>query len=325
MRHRLSLFTTLLTLTVLLLGNLVVATEAGDACGSDWPKCNGSYIPDFTDPLIVIEYTHRLVTASLGFVILINFWVAWRKKLPSEKAVRKLAPLTVLLLFTQALVGGLNVLLSTPPGFTTIDVAISLLMFMSIILLTVALYRKPVNRWDQSMEKEHHHLKQLFKPALLANGLFYLQVMMGAFFKHSAASEVFMGIDFSERLIHSFAISELIYSIHGVFSFVVVVYAAWMLFYSWRNQVLQGLTTLFMSLIILETLIGFSTVITGLAVLSSSLHMITATVTLGVGAMIIGISGLGRYYKTENFQEQDMQAEQETKQRQQAGLKSVRS
>lgn len=324
MRHRLSLFTTLLTFTVLLLGNLVVATEAGDACGSDWPKCNGSYIPDFTDPLIVIEYTHRLVTGSLGFVILINFWVAWRKKIPGENAVKKLAPLTVLLLFTQAFVGGLNVLLETPPGFTTIDVAISLLMFKSIILLTIALYRKPVNRLEQSMDKEHHHLKQLFKPALLANFLFYLQVVLGAFFKHSAASEVYMGIDFSERLIHSFTLSELIYSIHGIFSFVIIVSAAWMLFYAWKNQVLQGLTTLYISLVLLETLIGFSTVLTGLAVLSSSLHMITATVTLGVGAMIIGISGLGRYYRMENFQG-DLRSEQDNKQRQQAGFNSVRS
>ena len=103
MRHRIAMITIILTFTVLFLGNLVVATGAGDACGPDWPRCNGNLIPDFTDPLIIIEDSHRLFTGALGFLILFHGWVAWKKRMPAERSVSILAPLSVVLLFAQAI------------------------------------------------------------------------------------------------------------------------------------------------------------------------------------------------------------------------------
>src|SRR5690606_8176102 len=83
-RHRLSLFTTFFTFIALMLGNLVTATGAKDACGTDWPLCSGQYFPNLHDPLQIIEYSHRLFTVSLGFVILINGILAIRRRKPNE-------------------------------------------------------------------------------------------------------------------------------------------------------------------------------------------------------------------------------------------------
>ena len=108
MKSKFSFFTILVTIVALMLGNLVVATNSGDACGPDWPICNGRIIPDLTNYRVVIEYSHRLFTTVLGVIILINSILAWRK---TDKAIVKtFSILTLCLLFIQALVGGFNVL-----------------------------------------------------------------------------------------------------------------------------------------------------------------------------------------------------------------------
>ncbi|MFP3359795.1 heme A synthase, partial [Planococcus sp. SIMBA_143] len=100
MKYNFSLFTINVTIAALILGNLVVATNSGDACGTDWPFCNGKIIPDITDYHIVIEYSHRLFTTLLGLVILINAILAWKKS--SDKAVKVISVLSMILLFIQA-------------------------------------------------------------------------------------------------------------------------------------------------------------------------------------------------------------------------------
>lgn len=288
-KHRFSLFTTIMTIVVLLLGNLVVATEAGDACGSDWPYCNGSLIPDFTDPLIVIEYTHRLVTGALGFIILINWFVALRNRraLRGERAVRILAPASVFLLFAQALTGGLNVLLKTPPGFTTLDVLISLLLLVSLVFLTVALMRQPVVELTAAQQKKQVKYNKFIMPAAFMLSAYYLEVLIGAFFKHSAASEVYMGVELSERLIHSVVLSGVIYSIHGIFSLIVLISAVFIVFHALREQVFVKSAFLIVALILAEIISGFVNVSLKLHVAASSLHMIIAILTIVVGAYLL--------------------------------------
>lgn len=137
----------------------------------------------------MIEYSHRLFTGGLGFLILINFYVSWRRKFVNEKAVMILAPLSALLLFVQALVGGVNVLLDTPPGFTTIDVTISLALLSSLVLLTTALQRQENSTLDYKPLKQYNKFRKLSRPSIVVFVLFYIEVVIGAFFKHSGASK----------------------------------------------------------------------------------------------------------------------------------------
>ncbi|GAB7389260.1 hypothetical protein BSNK01_30980 [Bacillaceae bacterium] len=289
MNYRFSLFTLIMTIVVLLLGNLVVATEAGDACGSDWPRCNGSLIPDFHDPLVVIEYTHRLFTGALGFIILINGVVAMRqrKAFPQEKAVKYLVPASVILLLTQAVVGGVNVLLKTPPGFTTLDVMVSMWLLLSLVFLTVALKRRPIHDWTERIAREREAYQAILSPSLLTLACLYLEVMLGAFFKHSAASEVMMGIDISERLLHSLSLSQTIYNIHGMVSFLVLVGAIKVLFVSRKKRILTRASLLLVLLTGSEMLAGFALVSLQLPTALSSTHMILAIFTLVVAAYIV--------------------------------------
>ncbi|CCQ95500.1 membrane hypothetical protein [[Clostridium] ultunense Esp] len=203
MRHRFALFTVGFTFFVLFMGVLVTATQSQDACGTDWPGCNGRLFPDITDYKQVIEYTHRLVVGLLGFILLINAIFAWIKKYPGERAVSILSPLSLFLLFLQVLVGGFNVMLGTPPGFTTLDVAVSLALFSSLVFLTTALMRRGTEEKKSPEPIGGERGSKLFGPALTLLLLFYAETILGAFFKHSAAADVYMGITPHQQLIQS--------------------------------------------------------------------------------------------------------------------------
>jgi heme A synthase len=60
-----------LTYLHLVFGGIVRITGSGMGCGDHWPKCNGSWIPPFTDLTVMIEWTHRLLA------LLVILSVAW--------------------------------------------------------------------------------------------------------------------------------------------------------------------------------------------------------------------------------------------------------
>lgn len=294
MRHRIAFFTVGMTFLALFMGVLVTSTGSGDACGTDWPGCNGSLFPSLTDYKQVIEYTHRLVVGVLGFILLFNAIYAWMKRYPMERAVMLLAPLSLLLLLLQALVGGFNVMLGTPPGFTTIDVAVSLALFSSLLFLATALMRKGVT--EEEMIPQNGRRESIFSPALLLLLLFYTETAFGAFFKHSAAAEVYMGIQPLQQLITSKALSQFLYLLHWIFAFVVFFAALRLLFLSWRFGKEKAAATLMAAVIVLEMGMGFVTVLTHLASFSVAVHMILASTGVGLSSYIVGRSLFGETY-----------------------------
>ncbi len=64
----------------LVFGSIVRITGSGMGCGDHWPRCNGTWIPPFDNPPVMIEYTHRLLAL---LVILSIAWLtvaAWRRR-----------------------------------------------------------------------------------------------------------------------------------------------------------------------------------------------------------------------------------------------------
>src|SRR5438046_5961250 len=57
------------TYLLIILGAIVRITGSGMGCGEHWPLCNGKLLPPL-DLLTLIEYTHRLVAASVSILVL---------------------------------------------------------------------------------------------------------------------------------------------------------------------------------------------------------------------------------------------------------------
>ncbi len=66
----LSRATLVFTVAVILGGAVVRATDSGAGCGESWPRCDGRLIPLSAEGATVIEFTHRLMSASLGLAML---------------------------------------------------------------------------------------------------------------------------------------------------------------------------------------------------------------------------------------------------------------
>ncbi|GAA0433064.1 hypothetical protein GCM10008983_07120 [Lentibacillus halophilus] len=292
--YRFAVFTAIMTVLALIIGNLVVATGSGDACGTDWPKCNGSFLPDFLDYKQIIEYSHRLFTGSLGFVILINAVLAWKRKYTGETSIKVLALLTLILLLAQSMVGALNVVLGTPPGFTTLDVIISLFLLTSTVFLAVALQRIDVNS-PRSKEK-NRSFQTFFKPALWVFVIYFLEVLVGAFLKHSGASKIINDIMTNESLLHSESLSQVIYSVHGISNTLIVIGALYLLFMSIKKRFLVPAAVAFFLLIVANGITGFMTQLSVLAEWASSIHMIVVILTVFQGAYLVAKTYFGPYF-----------------------------
>ena len=53
-------------------------TDSGMGCGRHWPGCNGQLIPDEITAEVLIEFSHRLVTGSVGILIVILAVWSWK-------------------------------------------------------------------------------------------------------------------------------------------------------------------------------------------------------------------------------------------------------
>ncbi|MBM7551401.1 COX15/CtaA family protein [Thalassobacillus pellis] len=283
MMRKFSIFTVIFTFIALILGNLVVATDSGDACGTHWPLCNGSVIPDFTDYHVIIEYSHRMFTTMLGLVILVNA-IGALIKYRDSKAVRWLTYLSFGLLLFQSMIGGLNVLLGTPPGFTTFDVTFSQLLLLTMVLLSYSLHRR-----ETPLEPNQRKSVTMSYRAFTIGFIGYIfQIILGAFFKHSAASSVVLRLPAQEYLIESPQLANVIYSLHWVATVVVAVGAIWFLIYSSKLQYHLQLAWLYLISIILNAVVGVAIVVTKNVVVMSSLHMAVSTTTMVIGGSILG-------------------------------------
>lgn len=92
------------TLFVILWGALVRATGSGAGCGNNWPTCNGEVLPLSGTSETVVELTHRLTSAVLGFLVL-YLLIQARRQYPVGDLVRKAAAASLILVASEALVG----------------------------------------------------------------------------------------------------------------------------------------------------------------------------------------------------------------------------
>lgn len=88
---------------VVLNGALVTKTGSGQGCGTDWPLCNGKFVPAYTIESM-IEYSHRIVTGIVGILVLASFIFVYRFARDKRDAVMY-SLLTLIFTVIQAIMG----------------------------------------------------------------------------------------------------------------------------------------------------------------------------------------------------------------------------
>lgn len=97
----------------LVFGGVVRITGSGMGCGDHWPKCNGSWIPPFDSPLVMIEWTHRLLALLVILSMVLLLGMAWNRRhiagVAGKGGVLRPALISFVLVVVVALLGMVTV------------------------------------------------------------------------------------------------------------------------------------------------------------------------------------------------------------------------
>lgn len=89
--RRLTVAAVLVTYLQLVFGGIVRISGSGMGCGDHWPKCNGSWIPPFDQPTVMIEWTHRLLALLVVLTVGASAWMAHRAARRMGERERRIA------------------------------------------------------------------------------------------------------------------------------------------------------------------------------------------------------------------------------------------
>ncbi|WP_163101369.1 COX15/CtaA family protein [Peribacillus alkalitolerans] len=134
-----AVLTTIGMLLILLGGALVTKTESGAGCGDSWPLCHGQLVPSDITIELVIELAHRLVSGTVGFMVLILSIWSW-KRIGHIRETKFLSFLSFFFLLLQALIGAAAVKWGQSDFVLALHFGISLISFASVFLLTLLIF-----------------------------------------------------------------------------------------------------------------------------------------------------------------------------------------
>ena len=175
--------TTVGMLLVLIGGALVTKTESGAGCGDSWPLCNGEFVPNSITPKLLIELSHRLVSGTVGIMVLILSIWTW-KAIGHVRETKFLSILSFAFLVLQALLGAAAVMWGQSKTVLALHFGISLISFTSVLLLTLLIFEvdKKFNAATLVIDsKMQFHIIGVIVYS-------YFVVYSGAFVRHKGAS-----------------------------------------------------------------------------------------------------------------------------------------
>ncbi len=181
----------LLALTAL--GGIVRVTGSGLAC-PDWPACYGAVIPsgdfgEFAGYQVWLEWTHRLVAAIMGFIILGYAVVAWRQYRDRTR-VWLPAVLSIPLLAIQVVLGGLTVTERLEEAIVTLHLATAMLILMLVAFSWLSTFDWRVVTSDDEAplgSDSPSQARNYARIALLTAILVYAAVVIGSYVTHVGA------------------------------------------------------------------------------------------------------------------------------------------
>ncbi|WP_324611605.1 COX15/CtaA family protein [Bacillus massiliglaciei] len=180
-----AVLTTVGMLFVLIGGSLVTKTDSGMGCGRSWPLCNGELVPQDITLALVIELAHRLVSGSVGIMVLILSIWSWRK-IGQVRETAFLSITSFAFLVLQGLIGAAAVIWSQSDFILALHFGISLISFSAVFLLTLLIFEI-----DKKFEADKLVVDKRMKFHI--NGILiycFIVVYTGALVRHTNASLV---------------------------------------------------------------------------------------------------------------------------------------
>jgi heme a synthase len=177
-------FAACVTFLLIIAGALVTSNDAGLSV-PDWPTSFGSLykIPHLVGG-VKFEHTHRMIAQFVGFLsIILAIWT-WRAD--SRRWMKWLGVSALGLVIAQGILGGLTVLFYLPPAISSAHAALAQTFFCVVVLIAVFTGRRWVE--DVPQKESDGHRPTLLTLALLSIFVLYVQLTLGAMFRHHGLS-----------------------------------------------------------------------------------------------------------------------------------------
>lgn len=182
--HTFAVFTASLTLLLIVAGALVTSNDAGLSV-PDWPTTFGSFykMPHMVGG-VKFEHGHRMVAEFVGLMTIILAVWTWRAE--SRRWLRVLGVAALGTVIMQGILGGLTVLFLLPAPISSAHAAVAQTFFCIAVCIAMFTGR----RWVEEVPQVETDSRRpsLFTLTLLSIFVLYVQLILGAMFRHKGMS-----------------------------------------------------------------------------------------------------------------------------------------
>lgn len=181
--HRFAIFVACATFVLIIAGALVTSNDAGLSI-PDWPRSFGSFSVPELHGGVQYEWSHRAIAGS---IILLTISIAvWTFLAERRRWMKWLGIAAFGTVITQAILGGLTVLLFQPPWVSTAHATVAQTFFCIAVAIAVFTGR----RWIEEHPRTELDQRRpaLFTLTLLSIFVLYVQLILGAMFRHHGMS-----------------------------------------------------------------------------------------------------------------------------------------
>jgi len=185
--RRIAMIAAALTVGLITLGGVVRITGSGMGCGDHWPLCNGRFFPRLSDPLEVIEWSHRWVAAMVSATVVCLAALAWRRH-RADPFLRRPAIAALALLIAQVLLGALTVKLGTAAPAVVIHLGNAMLLLLVLVVCSL--------RAGERLRGDGIVPGRGPTGALFASGFVLVVILFGAFVANYNAGLFCLGFPF---------------------------------------------------------------------------------------------------------------------------------
>jgi heme a synthase len=181
--HRFAVFVVCATFVLIIAGALVTSNDAGLSI-PDWPTSFGSFNVPPLHGGVQYEWSHRAIAGAI--VTLTISIAAWTFFAERRRWMKWLGIAALGTVITQAILGGLTVLLFQPPWVSSAHAAVAQTFFC--IAVSIALFTgKSWIAEQPSVQLDQRH-PALFTLTILSIFVLYVQLILGAMFRHHGMS-----------------------------------------------------------------------------------------------------------------------------------------
>src|SRR4051794_2265187 len=268
--HRFTLILACWTFLLIIAGALVTSNDAGLSV-PDWPTSFGSWykIPKLVGG-VKFEHTHRMIAQAAGLLTIILAIWTWRSE--KRRWMRVLGFFALGTVVMQGILGGLTVKFFLPPPISSAHAALAQTFFCIAVAMALFTGRK----WIEEVPRVEYDERRpsLFTLTLLSIFVLYVQLILGAMFRHH-------GLSWWPHVVHA-----------AVVSFVLAWTAIRALTVYSQIEAIRRPAILMLSLVIAQLCLGFTAFLTrvswGRDAVQPELPMVISTVAhVAVGALLL--------------------------------------